>query len=171
MIITQSNRIFLRTFHSEDLAPMAILFSDPEVMKFGSGPQDQEWVKKWLRGCLEDYYVKWGFGLWAVIDKNDKKVMGFCGLTKFNDVAGRPEIEVGYRLQKENWGKGYATEAAQITQDFAFDVLGIQRLISIIDPRNVASVRVAEKCGLTYEKTTVVRGPEVDIYAIMRASG
>jgi ribosomal-protein-alanine N-acetyltransferase len=149
---------------------MSILFADPDVMKFGSGPKNQEWVEKWIRGCLEDYHVKWGFGLWAVMNKSDTNVMGFCGLTRFDAVDGQPEIEVGYRLLKRYWGKGYATEAARCTQDFSFHVLGLQRLISIIDPRNAASVRVAEKCGLTYEKEIVFRGNRVNIHAKIRAS-
>ena len=49
-------------------------------MRFGPGPQSREWVQRWLLGCLEDYYRKWGFGLWAVVHKPDRRVIGFCGL-------------------------------------------------------------------------------------------
>jgi len=67
-------------------------------------------------------------------------------------VNGQPEIEIGYRLAKSAWGQGYATEAARSVRDFAFLTLGMKRLIAMIDPSNVASIRVAEKIGMRYER-------------------
>src|SRR4051812_40748374 len=85
------------------------------------------------------------FGLWAVVEKSTRDVIGYCGLSRFEDVGGQPETEVGYRLIRSAWGHGYATEAATAVRDYAFDTLSLTRLIAIIDPRNVASIRVAEK--------------------------
>jgi RimJ/RimL family protein N-acetyltransferase len=147
----------LRCFHVADLDAMAGVFGDPEVMRFGPGPQSREWVRAWLLGCLEDYYRKWGFGLWAVVHKPDRQVIGLCGLTHFDDVDGQSEIEIGYRLARGFWGRGLATEAAGAVRDYAFDVLVLPRLVSIIDPRNEASIRVAEKNGLRYEKDVIFR--------------
>jgi [ribosomal protein S5]-alanine N-acetyltransferase len=166
MIIADTPRLFLRHFHIADLDAMAALFADSEVMHFGPGPQSREWTQRWLKGCLEDYHVKWGFGLWAVVLKQPRRVTGFCGLTLFDDVGGRPEIEIGYRLARAFWGQGIATEAARAVQDHAFGVLGLDRLISIINPANTASIRVAEKNGLRYEKDALFRGLVQRIYAV-----
>jgi RimJ/RimL family protein N-acetyltransferase len=76
----------------------------------------------------------------------------------FPDIAGRPEIELGYRLARLAWGRGYATEAAHAVRDLAFTTLGLKRLIAMIDPANGASIRVAEKIGMQYEKDIVFGG-------------
>src|SRR6516225_10932433 len=130
MMIAEAQRVFLRHFHVADLDAMAEVFGDPEVMRFGHGPQSRDWVQEWLRGCLEDYYQKWGFGLWAVVHKPDRRVIGFCGLTRFDDIDGRPEIEIGYRLARAFWGRGLATEAARAVRDYAFGILVLPRLVS-----------------------------------------
>ena len=152
MLITETDRLILRHFHIVDVEAMMQVFGDEEVMRYGPGVQTREWVAKWVRGCLEDYHAKWGFGLWAVVAKRSRDVMGFCGLSRFPDVGGQAETEVGYRLGRAHWGKGFATEAALAVRDYAFDSLGLNRLISIIDPQNRRSIRVATKLGMQYEK-------------------
>jgi RimJ/RimL family protein N-acetyltransferase len=169
MVIVEGQRLFLRHFHVADLDAMADLFGDPEVMRFGPGPQSRDWVQRWLRGCLEDYYQKWGFGLWAVVHKPDRRVIGFCGLTRFDDIDGRPEIEIGYRLARAFWGRGLATEAARAARDYAFGVLVLPRLVSLIDPGNRASLRVAEKNGLRYEKDVIFHASPRKLYVIHHA--
>src|SRR5262249_26172267 len=124
MVIAEAQRLFLRCFHVADLEAMAGVFGDPEVMRFGPGPQSRDWVQSWLRGCLEDYYCKWGFGLWAVVHKPDRRVIGYCGLTRFDDIDGQVEIELGYRLARADWARGLATEAAAV-RDYAFGVLAL----------------------------------------------
>jgi [ribosomal protein S5]-alanine N-acetyltransferase len=168
-VIAAAQRVFLRCFHVADLDAMTGVFGDPEVMRFGPGPQSRDWVQEWLRGCLEDYYQKWGFGLWAVVHKPDIRVIGFCGLTRFDDIDGRAEIEIGYRLARSFWGRGLATEAAAAVRDYAFGVLALPRLVSIIDPLNGPSIRVAEKIGLRYEKEVPFRANLRHLYVIHRA--
>ncbi|HEY2584433.1 MAG TPA: GNAT family N-acetyltransferase [Tepidisphaeraceae bacterium] len=171
MIIAETVRLRLRHFHIVDGDAMDRVFTDPEVMRYGQGAQTQAWVRKWLRGCLEDYHQKWGFGLWAVVERQTHQTVGFCGLSHFADVDGQAETEIGYRLARAYWGRGYATEAARAVREYAFATLGLSRLISIIDPRNAASVRVAEKTGLRFEKATVFRETPVSIYSIRRSAG
>jgi len=167
-IVGEAARVFLRHFHIADLDKMMQVFADPEVMRFGPGPQSREWVGKWLEGCLEDYYHKWGFGLWAIVERDPRRVVGFCGLTRFDNIEGRPEIELGYRLARDFWGRGLATEAARTARDHAFQILGLRRLIALIDPANVASIRVVEKVGLRFEKDVVFRGRRPLLYAVHR---
>ena len=136
---------------------MLRVFSDAEVMRFGDGPRPAEWVRGWLRDCLESYERR-GYGPWAVVEKAGGKAIGYCGLFYFPDVNGRPEIEVGYRLARAYWGRGYATEAVSAARNHAFAVLGLTRLIALIDPANFASLRVAEKAGLRHEADAMLPG-------------
>ena len=136
---------------------MYCVFCDVDVMRFSDGVQTKKWVTTWLHNCLERYQT-WGFGPYAVVEKNSQDVIGYCGLFFFPDIGGHTEVEIGYRLAKSAWGKGYATEAARIVCDHAFTTLGIKRLIALIDPSNVASIRVAEKIGMKYEKEVMLDG-------------
>ena len=170
MVIAQTQRLLLRCFHIADIDAMAEVFGDPEVMRFGPGPQSRDWVQTWLRGCLEDYHCKWGFGLWAVVHKPDLRVIGFCGLTRFDDIDGQVEIEIGYRLARAYWGRGLATEAAAAVREYAFSVLVLPRLVAIIDPCNGPSIRVAQKTGLQYEKEVLFRGDLRHLYAVSHES-
>jgi [ribosomal protein S5]-alanine N-acetyltransferase len=136
---------------------MMQVFGDVEVMRFGDGVQTREWVATWLQTCSERYQ-KQGFGPYAVVEKNERKVIGYCGLFYFPDVNGRPEIEIGYRLARCAWGQGYATEAAGAVRDYAFQMLDLSRLIAIVDPCNAASIRVAEKIGMRYESEVMFAG-------------
>jgi ribosomal-protein-alanine N-acetyltransferase len=171
MLIAETDRLRLRHFHIVDGDAMERVFCDPEVMRYGAGVQSPEWVRKWLRGCLEDYHQKWGFGLWALVERRAQQTIGFCGLSPFTNVDGRAETEIGYRLARAHWGRGYATEAACAVRDYGFGTLGMSRLISIIDPRNSASIRVAEKTGLAFEKDAVFHDTAVRIYSIGRTPG
>jgi [ribosomal protein S5]-alanine N-acetyltransferase len=166
VVIAEAPRVFLRHFHVADLDARAEVFGDPEVMRFGPGPQARDWVQRWLRGCLEDYHQKWGFGLWAVVHKPDRRVIGFCGLTHYDDLDGQPETEIEYRLARASWGRRLATEAAVAVRRYAFDALVLPRLIAVIDPRNEGSIRVANKTGLRYEKDVEFRGSPCHLYVI-----
>ena len=133
------------------------VFGDAEVMRFGDGVQTREWVDAWLRSCLENYQRR-GFGPYAVVEQSTGDVIGYCGLFYFPDMHGQPEIELGYRLRRAAWGQGYATEAARLVRDYAFHTLHIKRLIALIDPDNVPSIRVAEKIGMHYESEVMLEG-------------
>jgi len=158
MFALTTERLLLRHFHILDSEPMYRVFGDAEVMRFGDGVQTNEWIQDWLRTCFEHYYQIWGFGPYAVVEQSSRNVIGYCGLFFFTDVNGRPEIEIGYRLARSMWGKGYATEAAVAVRNFAFTALSIKRLIAMIDPANVASIRVAEKIGMRYESDVTFEG-------------
>ena len=157
MIRTQleTTRLKLRQFTHDDLQVMYILSTDPDVIKYADTPaRDMEEVRERLeQGPLADY-KKYGYGRFAVELKETGKVIGFCGIKYL------PEIdlpEVGYRYMKEYWGRGIGTEAAEVCVGFARDDLKIKKLIALIIPENIASVRVAEKLGMT-------KGPLIHIY-------
>ena len=158
MIILETDRLLLRQFTANDHANLMHVFGDPEVMRFGDGPQSEEWVRAWLKRCIENYARGRAIGPWAVVERTSNAVIGYCGLFHFPDVCGSPETELGYRLARNAWGKGFATEACRAVRDHAFNVLGVSRLVSIIDPANSASIRVADKVGMRYEKEVMFDG-------------
>lgn len=171
MFLLTTERLFLRYFHILDADAMFHVFGDPEVMRFGDGVQTKEWITAWINTCLERYHHTWGFGPYAVVEKHNRDVIGYCGLFFFPDVNGKPEVEIGYRLKRSAWGQGYATESAIAVRDYAFNTLGMQRLIAIIDPANIASIHVAEKVGMIYEQDVMFEGysnPD-RVYVITRA--
>ena len=170
MILLTTERLSLRHFHILDGEAIMPVFGDPEVMRFGNGVQTREWVHEWISSCLERYYQTWGFGPYAVTEKDNQTVLGYCGLFYFPDVGGQPEVEIGYRLRRSAWGQGFAMEAARAVRDYAFTSLGMQRLIALIDPANTASIRVAEKLGMLYERDIMFPGytHSDHIYAITR---
>ena len=170
MFLLATERLFLRHFHILDREPLYQIFGDAQVMRFGEGVQTMEWVQAWLVTCLERYYQTWGFGPYAVVQQENRSVIGYCGLFFFPDIGGQPEVEIGYRFARSAWGHGYATEAALAVRHYAFDTLGLRRLIAMIDPSNVASIRVAERIGMHYEKDIMLEGyshPD-HVYAITR---
>ena len=152
-----TERLFLRQFQTTDREPMYRIFCDPDVMRFSDGVKTKEWVQAWLETCLERYQT-WGFGPYAVVRQGNQDVIGYCGLFFFPDLDGKAETEIGYRLARSTWGQGYATEAACAVRDYAFTTLGMKRLIAMIDPSNLASIRVAEKIGMKYEKDVMLEG-------------
>jgi RimJ/RimL family protein N-acetyltransferase len=147
-MILETDRLILREFKLEDARPMEAVLGDPDVMEFSEGVMDTEGVATWLKFAKEGY-ARRGYGPWAIIEKSSEAVIGYCGLFHFPDINGREEIEIGYRLARKQWGKGYATEAALAVRDNAFNSLGMRRLICMVDPHNTRSVRVAEKLGMT----------------------
>lgn len=152
---------------------MQDIFGNAEVMRFGEGPRTNQWVQAWLLDRIDEYDNDTGTIVWAVVHRDSHHVIGYCGLFYFPDVCGQPETEIGYRFTRNCWGYGYATEAAQAVRDHAFEFLGISRLIAIIDPSNIASINVAKKLGMQYEKDVMFAGythPD-HVYALDQREG
>ena len=172
MLIAATQRLFLRLFTPADEPALTHLFADPAVIRFGDGPRPPEGVRGWLGDTLESY-ARRGYGPWALVEKVSGETIGYCGLFHYADVNGRPEIEIGYRLARAWWGRGYATEAVSAARDYAFTTLGLPRLIALIDPANVASLRVAEKVGLRFEAEAMLPGYTYPdrVYTIERGRG
>jgi hypothetical protein len=154
----RTERLLIRPPHLLDAEALCRVFGDAEVMRFGDGVQSREWVHRWLTTTLRRHHQEWGFGPYAVVERARCVVIGYCGLFFFPDINGRPEVELGYRLERAAWGQGYATEAACAVRDYAFDTLCIPRLIALIDPQNIASIRVAQKLGMAYEAEVMLDG-------------
>ncbi len=159
MVALQTKRLTLRQFTTtDDRALHQAIFSDADVMRFGDGVQSLEWTRAWIQRCQQDYYETRGYGPFVVVERSERLLIGYCGLFYFSDVNGQSEVELGYRLARHAWGRGYATEAAIAVRDYAFTTLGMKRLVAIIDPANLASIGVAEKLGMRFESEVLFEG-------------
>ncbi|PZD73949.1 hypothetical protein C1752_01639 [Acaryochloris thomasi RCC1774] len=162
----ETERLILRRFCETDLDEIAEVLSHPDVMRFSlSGPYSHERVRAFIDGCLKSYETR-NAGLLAVIPRDEQRVIGYCGYY-FQVIDQQNEGEIGYRLHPNYWGRGIATEAAIAVKEYGFGTLGYERMISIVEVENIASIRVAEKNGMTYEKDSIFLGQvPVRIYAI-----
>ncbi len=143
-------RLAFREMTPDDLDEMAALLGDPEVMRYYPRPKSRDQALAWI-AWNQRLYREHGFGLWLLTLHDTGEFVGDCGLTP-QQVDGVAEIEVGYHVRAALQGRGLATEAATACRDYARDVLKVDRLIAIIDPRNRPSQRVAEKLGLLVER-------------------
>lgn len=165
--ILRTPRLRLREYTHGDLDDLAAMFADEELMRFYSRPKSRDESLAWIDWNL-GLYKEHGFGLWVMESRDTSEFVGDCGLTP-QAVEGLTDIEVGWHTKREYWNQGLATEAASACRDFAFNDLGLKRLISIIHPDNIASRRVAEKLGMEVEKE-VPHGPSPKvIYAMGRS--
>lgn len=162
----ETERLIMREMTLADREGLLAIFSDAEMMRFYPKPFDRQRTAAWIEWNLRNY-AEYGFGLWALILKQNGELIGDCGLI-IQDVDGRQETEIGYHVRRDLWGQGFATEAAQTCRNYGFQ-LGRNRLISLIHPDNVASRRVAEKNGMSLVKQTLWRDKPTCIYAIERS--
>ncbi|KJH72712.1 GNAT family N-acetyltransferase [Aliterella atlantica] len=163
-IVAETPRLILRHLTINDADDLAAIYADPVVMKFYPSLWTYTETKQQIERTIVTY-EKIGFGLWATIYKANNKFIGRCGLVP-QLVDGQQEIEIGYLLAKEYWNKGLATEAACASRDYGFEQVGCDRLISLIDPGNIASQKVALKTSLTYEKNTTMWEKLIRVYTI-----
>lgn len=146
-MILQTKRLYLREMNWGDYAALCEILQDKAVMYAYEHAFDDTEVQEWLDKQIRRYKT-YGFGLWAVILKETEKMIGQCGLT-IQDCNGREVLEIGYLFQKAYWHKGYATEAAVACKQYAFDILHVDEVFSIIRENNAASIAVAKRNGMT----------------------
>lgn len=152
MKILETKRLVLRHPAPDDLDDYFALYSDPEIRRYfpdGTLTREETWeeVEWYLNGHPKFPEL----GLWATILKETGRFIGRCGLLHWI-IDGKEEIEVAYLIDKAYWGQGLGTEAAQGILDYGFERLGLLRLVCLIDRENAASIRVAEKIGMHFEK-------------------
>jgi RimJ/RimL family protein N-acetyltransferase len=132
---------------ADDFDALLEIFTDPQVMaSFGGEIFTPAQMQGWLDRNLA-HQAEHGYGLFSVIRRADGLLIGNCGLEQMT-VDGQVAAELGYDLRSDAWGQGYATEAACAVRDYAFNVLRLPQLISLIRVGNLASQRVAEKVGM-----------------------
>jgi len=155
-IIIESERLYLKEFTNNDVDNLFRLNGNADVMKYIRPPEiDINVIKKLINKIIKYYGDNPGLGVWAGYEKQSNDFIGFFELAHLDDTE---EIEVGYRLFKEYWGQGYATEMSKVLIDYGFDTMGLVQIAGITHPKNIASQKVLLKSGLTYIKDAVFYG-------------
>lgn len=157
----------LRQFRESDLDAWARIAADPETMRFIGGGEPLSRSEAWRSlGYLLGHWELRGYGLWAAEERASGALVGRIGLYR---PEGWPGLEVGWLVARERWGEGFATEGAHAALDHAFAHVGAERVISVIQPGNAASIRVAEKLGERPAERRQLGGHDVRVYAISRS--
>jgi len=147
---TQTARLSLRPYQIDDLDQVMRFLGDSETMSFYPSPFSKEKVIELIDRNIGTWRDS-GFGLMVVVEKGSAEIVGDCGITLQN-IDGRDEHEVGYRLDRRVWGRGYASEAAAAIIQYGFKALGLPKLSSYMPSDHLQSRKVAERVGMGFEK-------------------
>lgn len=161
----ETERMQLRMFAPDDLDALALIFSNPEVMRYlGDGqPLPRAEAERALLSIIKHWESN-GFGRWAVVHKEDNRLIGYCGIRSLYGVA-----ELVYLLDQPYWGAGLATELAQACLRFGFFEQNFDPILAVVKPPNIASRHVLEKIGMRFDKFTSYYDIEVVQYILSRA--
>ena len=147
----RTERLLLRQWRESDLEPWAALSADPEVMRYFPSTHTREQSETLARTFAAGIDER-GWGLWAVEVVHGAPFIGFVGLNVPGFEAHfTPAVEVGWRLGREHWGHGYATEAARSAVAFGFGELQLDEIVSFTTEGNSRSRRVMERLGMTHD--------------------
>jgi RimJ/RimL family protein N-acetyltransferase len=159
-------RLRLRPFRADDVEAYAAMCADAEVMRHIATGQVQTPAEAWRSMAI--FLGHWqlrGYGMWALEHRASGQLIGRVG---YIDPPDWPGFELGWLLAREHWGHGYAREAAAAALQHAFEVLQRERIISLIRPRNLRSIAVAEAIGETLSGRIELMGGEALVYAVQR---
>jgi ribosomal-protein-alanine N-acetyltransferase len=168
-IIAETERLILRELVVEDETAMFELDSDPEVHRYvGNSPVESIEQIQDIIEFIQKQYEENGVGRWAVIEKSSNKFIGWAGLKLFkNEMNNHSNFyELGYRLIKSYWGKGYATEAALASVKYGIEKLGLKEIYAMTDVENINSKKVLEKAGFKYIETFDDNGDQTDWFKL-----
>ncbi|MEO3428706.1 GNAT family N-acetyltransferase [Pelagibius sp. CAU 1746] len=144
-----TKRLILRPWRDSDLAPFAALNADPEVMEHFPASLSRE-ESEAMVGRLRAHFAERGFGWWAAELPGEAPFIGFIGIWVPNFEAHfTPCVEVGWRLARPFWGRGYATEGARECLRFGFQDLGLEEIVSLTTTTNARSQAVMRRLGMT----------------------
>lgn len=160
--ILETPRLILREWLPDDWVRFKPIATNPQVIRYvgtGQAPDDEQ-IRAYIEAARNLYRAE-GFCLWPLIHRDDQALIGFCGLDR---LWGGDEIEIGYWLSPDYWGRGLATEAAQAVMQYGQETLGLRQIVAVAQPANRASIRVLEKLGMTYIKDVCHEGVEHVFY-------
>jgi RimJ/RimL family protein N-acetyltransferase len=156
----ETERLRLRPFSENDAGFILELLNEPSfIQNIGDRKvRTLEGAKAYISNTAIASYTKNGFGLYLVELKETGEAMGMCGLIRRNTLS---DVDIGYAFLPKYWSKGYALESALAMKQYAREVIGLKRLVAIVDPNNTSSIRLLEKLEMKFEK--MVRLAEDDI--------
>jgi len=160
--ITETERLKLVEVTDRDVEQIFRLTSNEEVMRYFPKLLSHEETHQMVQKILHQY-SEYGYCFWKVLLKPEDQFVGIAGLLH-QEIDNKLETEISYRILEQHWRKGYATEAAKACKQYAEVKLGKKRLISLIHPQNVASIRVATKLGAEKTRSVIFLDEEHDVY-------
>lgn len=163
MIKFETSRLVIRTLSSDDAEKLAAVVTDEKTMQYtASGIIPQSQIPAYIQKCKQDN-EQTGFGYWAIECKDSGQLVGLCGLNR-HEIYGTEYLHLNYRLATAFLGKGFATETANGMKAYCFEQLQQNVLFAIIEPSNLDSINVAERCGFELQLVTRFKDLEVNIY-------
>jgi RimJ/RimL family protein N-acetyltransferase len=170
-IILETDRLTLRHLEQGDLEPLYALYRDPEIRRFfPDGTRTLEETREELEWFRHGHPRHPELGLWATVERSSGAFVGRCGLLPWT-IDGVLEVELAYLIDKGRWGEGFGTEAARAIAAHAQDALRLGRLIALVTPGNEASVRVATKVGMAFERLYTDEFGPCHLYAMSLQRG
>jgi ribosomal-protein-alanine N-acetyltransferase len=168
-VVCETERLRVRQWTPDDAEAAFAIYGDPEVWRFlgGAADADVKQTRAGLRWVAGEYARTPGFGLWAAVEQETGEVVGAVALRLLD---GGPDVEVAYHIARRHWGRGFATEAACGAIRYGFEVLELPRVVAVVNPANIASRRVLDKCGLVYQRRGEWYGMELDLLEIASGS-
>ncbi len=167
MLPFETERLFFREFTELDVHLFVDLNSNPEVVKYtGDVALNNEEEAMVILCYVLNQYQENGYGRLAVFEKESKEFIGYCGL-KFHPEEG--ETDIGYRLKKKFWGKGYATEASRACLKMGFNTFNLERIVAHAMSENIDSIRVLEKLGMKFSKEIELHDSPAKLFVLERA--
>jgi len=157
----ESARLLLRQWCDEDLPEFAAMCADPQVMRYFPAPLSRLECAS-LIGRIRGHFAEHGFGLWALQRKDTGQFIGFTGLGVVGfDAPFTPATEIGWRLAREHWGLGYASEAAWTALRCGFDRLGLTEVVSFTTQTNTPSEKVMQAIGMHHDSADDFEHPKL----------
>lgn len=168
MILTTA-RMRLEPFVDAHLDGLHEMNRDPEVMRFITGRPDT--VEETRAGIerVKKRWAEWGYSWWAFFELATERIIGAGCIQHLGGDEKNP-LELGYRLRRDKWGQGFASEAARTMATFAFATLNAPELKAICEPENEASANVMRRLGMTYQGIERWHDADLAVYAIDRAT-
>ena len=167
MTILSTARLVLEPVSAAHLTGLHALNSDLEVMRYLGGEPELPEATRAMIARVEARWRDWQFGWWSIFEKHSRELIGAGGVQYLNKTPGQP-LELGWRLRRDRWGFGYATEAATAITAFAFDQLAAPLICAVCHPDNVASQRVMQRLRMQQLDERHVDGVQVTYYELSR---
>ena len=162
----ETERLFLRRYAEKDKKHFIALFTDVAVMKYvGDGVMTGEQAEAFWRKLFETLYPQ-NFNIWAVFTRADSRYVGHAGI--YPRPAKKQDWEFVYFLNRESWGKGYATEIARRIVEYGFEELNLPEVFATVDDEHSASIRILEKSGMNFERFEFDDDGRFSVYSIRK---
>jgi len=165
MQVLETQRLVLREIEPADAPFILELLTDRSFLdNIGDrGVSDLDTAANYIQNSPRASYARNGYGLWLVVSKEDGEPLGMAGLVRRDTL---PDADIGYAFLPRHWSKGYAVEACTAVRDHAMRTLAMPRLLAIVSPGNVASVKVLERIGLTFRENVKLGTDELQLFAV-----